>query len=176
VIQSWCEYVSFLVKITGDCLSRVKDTDNLKEIILTQKEQLMEMCCLAGESNQLVVRSQGQYLFRCLLSNVFSLEIDMREEVEVMYTKVVLKPLELINMKIMHAEETKKQEGSDSDEDITKAPQLQEVVGAGELTGSPMGQAESKMFVDMHTNFAFETLMSFTPGQLAQFFLVYDCQ
>ena len=48
----------------------------------------------------------------------------MREEVEVMYTKVVLKPLELINIKTLKEEETKKQEGSDSDEDITKAPHL----------------------------------------------------
>ena len=57
-----------------------------------------------------------------------------------MYTKVVLKPLELINMKTLApVEETKKLEGSDSDEDITKAPHLQEVVGAGELSGSPMG-------------------------------------
>jgi hypothetical protein len=64
----------------------------------------------------------------------------LREEVEVMYTKVVLKPLELISMKTLApVEETKKQEGSDSDEDITKAPHLQEVVGAGELSGSPMG-------------------------------------
>jgi hypothetical protein len=88
----------------------------------------------------------------------------MREEVEVMFTKIVLKPLELINTKILTEEETKKQEGSDSDEDITKAPHLQEVVGAGELTGSPMGQMESKLFVDMHVNFALETLISLTPN------------
>ena len=89
----------------------------------------------------------------------------MREEVEIMFTKIVLKPLELITTKIIKEEEPSpvQKEGSESDEDISKAPHLQEVVGAGELTGSPMGQAESKMFVEIHINFALETLMSLSP-------------
>jgi hypothetical protein len=98
---------------------------------------------------------------------------------EVMFTKVVLKPLELITLKIVTTKEEKKKDeakGSDSDEDISKVPYLNEVVGAGELTGSPLGQTESKMFVDLHTSFVVEILMSLTPEQMAQFFLLYDCQ
>jgi hypothetical protein len=84
-----------------------------------------------------------------------------------MFTKVVLKPLELIALKIVTTKEGKKKDleakGSDSEEDISKVPHLNEVVGAGELTGSPLGQTESKMFIDLHTSFAVEILMSLTP-------------
>ena len=36
VIQSWSEYCAFLVKTAGDCLSRVKDSANLKELIIAE--------------------------------------------------------------------------------------------------------------------------------------------
>lgn len=98
---------------------------------------------------------------------MLELNLELREEVEVMFTKLVLKPLEQITQKMVKEQPPQKKsqgkDSADSDEDVSKRPALQEVVGAGELTGSPLGQTESRIFVDCHINFALETLMSLKP-------------
>ena len=68
----------------------------------------MEMICLSGESTLIMIRSQAQSFFRFILAKVFELDLEVREELEIMFSKLVLKPLEQINVKIV--KEEKKEE------------------------------------------------------------------
>lgn len=55
---------------------------------------LVEIVCRTGECSDIVVRSQSHPLFLFLLKQILEHKLPYREEIEFMYTKVVLKPLE----------------------------------------------------------------------------------
>jgi hypothetical protein len=58
-----------------------------------------------------------------VLSKVFELNLELREELEIMFSKLVLKPLEQINNKTVK-EEKKEEQEQESDEDMSKTPHL----------------------------------------------------
>jgi len=101
----------------------VNDQSELKSLILEHRDLLMEMICLGGESQLIVIRSQAQSFFRFVLSKVFELNLELREELEIMFSKLVLKPLEQINNKTVK-EEKKEEQEQESDEDMSKTPHL----------------------------------------------------
>lgn len=89
-------------------MARFNNQNELKCLILEHKDLLMEMICLSGESTLIMIRSQAQSFFRFILAKVFELDLEVREELEIMFSKLVLKPLEQINVKIV--KEEKKEE------------------------------------------------------------------
>lgn len=56
--------------------------------------------CVAGEFQDIVVRSMAQLLFSQVLQKVLELQIPYREEIEVLYVKLLLKPLEQLDQKM----------------------------------------------------------------------------
>jgi hypothetical protein len=100
-IAKWREYSSFIVKAVAESLIAANVSDEeIKWLITAHKDLLVEIVVRAGEISDLVVRNQGQQLFSFLLPKILELNLPMREEIEVMYVKIVLKPQERLNKKI----------------------------------------------------------------------------
>ena len=53
--------------------------------------------CVAGEFPDIVVRTMAQLLFSQVLQKVLELEVPFREEIEVLYVKLLLKPIEQLD-------------------------------------------------------------------------------
>ena len=96
-IKRWHENCTVLIKCLTEGLSHmlVSAPAELKWFITEHKTILMQLICLGGENPEIIVRSQAQQLFLFVLKQVLELRLPLREEIEFMYIKVVLKPLEL---------------------------------------------------------------------------------
>lgn len=100
-IAQWREYTSFIVKaVTESLVAANSAEEEIKWLILAHKDLIVEIVCKAGESQDLIVRNQGQQLFAFLMPKILELDLPMREELEVMYVKIVLKPQERLNTKL----------------------------------------------------------------------------
>ena len=55
------------------------------------------MLCRAGEFDSIVIRNMAQLLFSSLMQQVLDLHVPFREELEVLYVKLLLKPLEQLD-------------------------------------------------------------------------------
>lgn len=100
------EYVTFIVKAFSECFNSLPKSQGaqsnaeLKTFILEEKEILLQVLCRAGEFQNIIIRNQAQLLFSQILAKVLELAIPFREEIEVLYTKLLLKPLEQLDQKI----------------------------------------------------------------------------
>jgi len=72
----------------------------LRKFIIEEKEILFQVMCRAGEFSNIVVRNQAQLLFCQVLTKVLEFSIPFREEIEVLYVKLLLKPLEQLDQKM----------------------------------------------------------------------------
>ena len=137
-----------------------------------------------------MVRNQAQQLFTYLLPKILDLNLPMREEIEVMYVKIVLKPQERLNQKLAHLHpspvksqpvleekmttETKEKvlrknisTGdtsvlSDNDESVATDADAQ----AAELKGTPVPEVSTEIDnfeLDIQLNFLTEVLLSLKP-------------
>ena len=61
-------------------------------LILTLKNDLFEVICTGAECEDVLVRNQTQILFTYVLQQILSGDIPLREELEILLVKVVLKP------------------------------------------------------------------------------------
>ena len=68
-----------------------------QSFMLEEKEILFQVLCRAGEFNDIVVRNMAQLLFAQVLQKVLEYSIPYREEIEVLYVKLLLKPLEQLD-------------------------------------------------------------------------------
>lgn len=75
-------------------MARSVSPAEIKSFIVEEKEILFNVMCRAGEFPDIVIRSMAQLLFSQVLAQVLELSIPFREEIEVLYTKLLLKPLE----------------------------------------------------------------------------------
>ena len=71
--------------------------------MLSERESFLHVLCCAGECTDIAVRNMAQLLFSLVLNKVLELNVPYREEIEVLYTKLLLKPLELLDQKIGNA-------------------------------------------------------------------------
>ena len=74
------------------------------------------MLCRAGEFENIGVRTQAQLLFSQVLSKVLELEIPFREQIEVLYVKLLLKPLEQLDLKMPAASLTSSPKTAEKDQ------------------------------------------------------------
>lgn len=102
----WRDYVTFLVKAVSEILSSMwqNSQQETSKFILLNKDLLMKIICQAGELNDLVVKIQTKNLFTILLPIIFTENLPMREELEILFVKVVLKPLEKLNQTVIDLE------------------------------------------------------------------------
>ena len=78
-------------------LARAPNQNEVRNFIIKDKEILFQIMCVAGEFQDIAIRSMAQLLFQQVLQKVLELEIPFREEIEVLYVKLLLKPLELLD-------------------------------------------------------------------------------
>jgi len=72
----------------------------LKKFIAEEKEILFQVMCRAGELQDIAVRIMAQLFFSLFLQQVLDLGVPFREDLEVLYVKLLLKPLELLDDKL----------------------------------------------------------------------------
>lgn len=102
------EYIIFMIKTIEDCLRKIKDDTELCSLILILKNVIIEVICVGGENDEIMIRNQSQQLFSLLLKIILDLKLAMREELELMFTKLVLKPIITQTKKMKTKEETSK--------------------------------------------------------------------
>ena len=95
----------------------------------------------------------------------------MREQLEIVYSRVVLKPIEVWlatrNSQALSKSQPAKIEVVETDDNL-----LSEQACLDDLKLDNIDTLQ----IGIHANFVLETLLSLTPEQIAHFFLVYDCQ
>ena len=69
----------------------------------------IQVVCLAGEATDIIVQSQAQQLFTFVLHKLIS--EDKREEIEVLYMRMVIRPIESWQSKKTLLNLTKKNSG-----------------------------------------------------------------
>ena len=107
--------------------------EEIKWLILAHKEMIVEIVCKAGESQDLVVRNQGQQLFAFLMPRILELDLPMREELEVMYVKIVLKPQERLNAKLGSSLAKPPQPVPDESMAVTKEKRQRKAIARGDF-------------------------------------------
>jgi hypothetical protein len=85
------DYLCFLIKTLEDAIRKVP-AEKLTPLILTLKHDLFEVICTGAECEDVLVRNQTQILFTYVLQQILSGNIPLREELEILLVKVVLKP------------------------------------------------------------------------------------
>lgn len=98
------EYICSIVKAFTESFQAFArqpgSQSELKDFILEEKEILFQVMCRAGEFNDIVVRNMAQLFFSYFLQQVLDLALPFREELEVLYVKLLLKPLEQLDAKL----------------------------------------------------------------------------
>jgi hypothetical protein len=80
-----------LLKVLEDSLKKLS-LDNLEETIITYKKELFEIVCRSAEQEDITIRAQAQQLLSFMLIFILDRELPLREELEILLVKVVLKP------------------------------------------------------------------------------------
>lgn len=86
------EYLCFLIKSLEDCLKKISSVQELSSIIIELKSNLSEIICLGAENEDIMIRNQAQQLFTPILNFILDHHLPLREELEALLVKVVLKP------------------------------------------------------------------------------------
>ena len=63
---------------------------------MASKDSLFETLCLGAEQEDIMIRNQTQQLFSYLLSMILECKLPMREELEILLVKIVMKPALLL--------------------------------------------------------------------------------
>jgi hypothetical protein len=82
-------------------------------VLTTLKNELFELICTGAELEDIMVRNQCQQLFTHVLTTILDQNLSLREELEVLLVKVVLKPAVSL-AKRLSGPETKKTSASSS--------------------------------------------------------------
>ena len=82
-----------MIKTLEDCFKKVDDDTELSTILMAIKNTMIEVVCTGGELDDIMIRNQSQQLFTLLLKAILDLQLPLREELELMLTKLVLKPV-----------------------------------------------------------------------------------
>lgn len=94
----------------------------------------------------------------------------MREQIEVIYVRCVLKPIETFQPK------PKKSNSKEAPVDLSIPDVNDNLLADSADTEEPKPSGQDSLLQQMHLNFVIETLLGLTAEQLAYFFLVFDCQ
>eukprot|EP00347_Sterkiella_histriomuscorum_P023819 403333278 len=178
------EFTCFSIKTLEDCFKKIGTQDELRNLILTLKHNLVETLCIAAEYDDIIIRNQSQQAFTMLLKIIIECQIDLREELEVLLAKIALKPaLKLLkkigisdinksnlntqsangSSKLVIPESPKKQEESDEEnEEFIRINHERSV--------------QDDLLLEININYLLETLLLLKPEQLSSLFLLYDCQ
>lgn len=98
----------------------------------------------------------------------------MREEIEVLYMRMVIRPIEQWQAKKSISTLNKKN-SADSPDLAVQEIDDNFLAGIVERPDFKLDQSE-KLQLNMHLNFITETLLGLSAEELGYFFLVYDCQ
>jgi len=143
-----------------------------------KKDLLIELVCLAGESKEIIIRCQAQALFTFFLRKILTLKLPYREEVEVMYIKLVLKPLEVLGRRPVGADQDASNSSSGASSARAKPKeekcllsdtQEDEVVVSGDKEQhvlQPDGHSTDSFSLDINLAFLTEVLLCLTPQQI----------
>lgn len=172
--------------------------ESVTAFLLEEREVIFNVLCRAGESQDIVVRNLAQLLFSHLLSTVLHLRVPYREQIEVLYVKLILKPLEQLEIR-MNASQPQVPATAASPSPNKDKMQMGGLADSGEvsfLSDTEDNQApddpalatldqpqanvyehplQFKFEQEVCLNALVDTLLSLQPDHLAQFFLVYDC-
>jgi hypothetical protein len=85
------EYICFLIKTIEDSIKKVP-LEELSSFLLSIKSDIFELICTGAELEDIMVRNQSQQLFTYLLTQILNQNMPLREELEYLYVKIVLKP------------------------------------------------------------------------------------
>jgi len=91
----------------------------------------------------------------------------MREQLEIVYSRVVLKPVEVwlaTRNSALSKSQTAKTEVVETDDNLLS-----------EQGDDLKLENVDALQIGFHVNFVLETLLNLTPEQIAHFYLVYDC-
>ena len=84
------EYTCYMIKTLEEVVRKGK------EIVVSNKNEVFETICLGAECDDIMIRNQSQQLFTYILKLILSNSIPLREELEILLVKVVLKPALLL--------------------------------------------------------------------------------
>ena len=177
---------------------------------MASKDSLFETLCLGAEQEDIMIRNQTQQLFSYLLSMILECKLPMREELEILLVKIVMKPALLLTqtmeLNLQKEGGLKKSGGSTSSAQGSmdtpsssggaraaknpsisggSTPSASAVTGAADdsdIENDDFIQVQYErtlqedLLLEMSMNYLLETLMFLKPDQLAQLFLMYDCQ
>ena len=101
------EYICYLIKTLEDCLKKLELETELTEMISTLRVPLIEIICVSSEFDDIMIRNQSQQLFSFLLTAILDNKIPLREELEVLLVKVVLKPALTLAKKLLSSSDIK---------------------------------------------------------------------
>jgi hypothetical protein len=89
------EFMMCLVKAMYEFIHSIFSASDEEAVWLFDQAspQLIQFVCQASENQSIIIRNQAQQLFALLLKKVLQLRLPLREEIEVMFIKVALKPL-----------------------------------------------------------------------------------
>jgi hypothetical protein len=76
-------------------------------MISTLRIPLIEIICVSSEFDDIMIRNQSQQLFSFLLTAILDNKMPLREELEVLLVKVVLKPALTLAKKLLSSSDIK---------------------------------------------------------------------
>ncbi len=78
------------------------------------KNKLFEVVCTAAEFDDIMIRNQAQQLFTFMLQHILDRNLPLREELEILLVKIVLKPALTLAKKLAPQDQNKKASSTSS--------------------------------------------------------------
>jgi hypothetical protein len=108
------EFTCLFLRLIGDALSSLTQChesacyiDNMKSLLDDTKPKLIELLCKASESKESMILNQVQHIFHFVIQIILDEKIafDWREELDLLYSKIVLKPAFLAETQVQDNED-----------------------------------------------------------------------